>query len=169
MLLTPETNAKDTSMADENVLKTMDICRGYLQGIIGKLADEQLLEVPEGANNNILWNLGHLAHAHAGLAYGPCDLPLPIPETYGDLFKGGTSPSTWDQTPDLGDVREQFTSLHKKMKEDYEAGIFDAFKPRDLMPGVTLQNIEQALGFNCVHEGVHIGAIISICNRMKTQ
>ena len=36
----------------------------------------------------------------------------------------------------------------------------------DLMPGIKLENIEQALGFNWVHEGVHIGTIISILNLM---
>ena len=153
-------------MADENLLKTMDLCRGYLLQTIGKTSDEQLLVVPEGASNNILWNLGHLALSHAGLAYGPCGLTSPVPENYGALFKGGTSPSTWDETPSAPDVKEQFTAIHKKMKEDYRAGAFDSFKPMELMPGVTLDNVEQALGFNCVHEGVHLGTIISILNFM---
>ena len=156
-------------MADENILGTMNFCRGYLQNIIGKLSDEELVAVPNGANNNILWNLGHLTHAHAGLTYGPCELPLPIPDSYENLFKGGTSPATWDQTPAVSDVKEEFNGLHEKIMEDYKAGTFAAYKPRELMPGVTLENIEQALGFNCVHEGVHIGTIISICNLMKVK
>ena len=153
-------------MADANVLKAMDLCRGYLLQTISKTSDEQMLLVPEGANNNILWNLGHLTHSHGGLAYGPCGLKPPVPENYASLFKGGTSPATWDETPSVADVKEQFSATLQKMKEDYQAGIFDVFKPMDLMPGVTLDNIEQALGFICVHEGVHIGTIISIMNLM---
>ena len=156
-------------MADENILNTMDICRGYLQNIIGKLSDEQLVTVPGGANNNILWNLGHLAHSHAGLTYGPCEVPLPIPDSYEDLFKGGTSPANWEQTPVVSDVKEEFNGLYKKIRQDYKSGVFAAFKPRELMPGATLENIEQALGFVCIHEGVHIGSIISICNLMKAK
>lgn len=154
-------------MADANIVMTTALSRGYLLQIIKDTSDEQMLIVPEGAHNNILWNLGHLAHAHTGLTYGPCDLAPPIPENYGDLFKGGTSPSTWDTAPSLAEVKEYFHSSHAKILEDYQAGVFAGYKPRDLMPGVTLTNIEQALGFNCVHEGVHIGTIISILNLMK--
>ncbi len=156
-------------MADANILSTVGLCRGYLLQMIKDTSDEQMLVVPAGAHNNILWNLGHLAHAHTGLTYGPCGLTPPIPENYGDLFKGGTSPSTWDAAPDLAEVKEYFHSTHAKILEDYQAGVFDGFKPRDLMPGVTLGNIEQALGFNCIHVGVHIGTIISILNLMKAK
>lgn len=154
-------------MADSNIMNSFGLARGYLLQIIKDVSDEQMLVVPEGANNNILWNLGHLAHAHTGLTYGPCELASPIPENYGDLFKGGTSPSTWEETPSIADVKEHFRGSHAKILEDYQAGVFDGFKPRDLMPGITLANVEQALGFNCIHEGVHIGTVISILNLMK--
>jgi len=153
-------------MADENILGTIELSRGYLLQTIAKTSDEQLLIVPEGANNNILWNLGHLALSHAGLTYGPCELTPPVPENYGPLFKGGTSPSSWDDAPSVDEVKECFHATHSKMLEDYRAGVFDGFKPKDLMPGVTLNNVEQAFGFNCIHEGVHIGTIISILNLM---
>ncbi len=154
-------------MADANILNTAALCRGYLMQMIKDTSDEQMLVVPDGAHNNILWNLGHLAHAHVGLTYAPCGLTPPIPENYGDLFKGGTSPSTWDTAPDLAEVKENFRASYAKLLEDYQAGVLDAFKPMDLMPGITLNNIEQAIGFNCIHEGVHIGTIISILNLLK--
>lgn len=153
-------------MADENLLQSMDLARGYLRTIIHQLSDEQLVIVPEGASNNVLWNLGHLALSHAGLIYGPCGLESPVPESYGELFKGGTSPATWTETPSLSDVQEQFKAVHERMKDDYRSGVFDGFKPREFMAGVTLSNVEQALGFNIIHEGVHIGALISIRNLM---
>lgn len=153
-------------MADENLLQSMDLARGYLRTIIHKLSDEQLVIVPEGASNNVLWNLGHLALSHAGLTYGPCGLAPPVPESYSDLFKGGTSPAAWDKAPSVSDVQEQFKGVHERIKEDYRNGVFEDFKPRELMAGITLSNIEQALGFNLIHEGVHIGALISIRNLM---
>jgi len=156
-------------MADQNILNTVELSRGYLLQILSKVSDEQMLIVPEGANNNILWNLGHLAMSHAGLTYGPCELASPVPERYGPLFKGGSSPSTWDEAPSLDEVKECFKATHTKMIEDYKAGVFDGFKPKDLMPGITLANVEQALGFNCIHEGVHIGTIISIINLLDAK
>ncbi len=153
-------------MADENVLQSMGLARGYLLTIIKDISDEQMLIVPEGANNNVLWNLGHLAMSHAGLTYGPCGLDSPVPENYGALFKGGTSPSTWDEAPSVAEVKDVFKSSHKKTLEDYKNGAFDDFKPRDFMGGVTLDNVEQAIGFNLIHEGVHIGALINIKNQM---
>lgn len=156
-------------MADENLLRSTDLSRGYLRTIIHKLSDEQLVIVPEGASNNVLWNLGHLTLSHAGLAYGPCGLESPVPENYGELFKSGTSPANWDEAPSVSEVQEQFKGVHERMKEDYRNGAFDGFKPRELMAGITLDNIEQALGFNLIHEGVHIGALISICKLMDAK
>jgi len=153
-------------MADENLLNTIELSRGYLLSTIKEISDEQMLIVPEGATNNILWNLGHLAMSHAGLVYKPCGLASPVPENYGALFKGGTSPSTWDKAPTVADVKDVFRSAHKKTLADYREGAFDAFKPMDLMPGIALANVEQAFGFNCIHEGVHLGTIISIMNLM---
>ena len=153
-------------MADENVLQSMGLARGYLLTIIKDMSDEQLVVVPEGANNNVLWNLGHLALSHAGLTYDPCGLDSPVPENYGALFKGGTSPDSWDEAPSVAEVKDVFKNTHKQMLEDYKNGAFDGFKSREFMGDVTLDNVEQAIGFNLIHEGVHIGALISIKNLM---
>jgi len=153
-------------MADENILQTLKICRGYLLQTIKDVSDEQMLIVPDGANNNILWNLGHLAHGHAGLIYGPCGLTPPVPDNYGGLFTSGTSPSTWAEAPPVADVKRVFRESFKQSIEDYSSGAFDDFTPRDLVPGIAVQNVEQAFGFVCIHEGVHIGSIISILNLM---
>lgn len=151
-------------MADKNVIASMELARGYMLGILRGVSEEQMVVVPEGAKNNVLWNLGHLAQSHAGLVYGPCGLESPVPGHYAGLFKGGTSPSTWDEAPSVAEVKACFKDSHKQMMDDYRKGAFDSYAPYEMMKGVVIENVEQAIGFNIVHEGVHIGAIISICN-----
>ena len=149
-------------MADEQAFLAVEIARGYLMQYVTDLSDEQLLEVPDGAKNNVLWNIGHVVFSHAGLTYGPAGLTSPVPESYEALFKGGTSPSDWSETPPIDEVKGLLESSTAQTKEDYLAGKFDGFKSMDLMPGVTLATVEQAFGFNGIHEGVHLGFIMLV-------
>jgi hypothetical protein len=43
--------------------------RTSLLNMISGLSLEQINKVPEGFNNNIIWNLGHLVSAQQGICY----------------------------------------------------------------------------------------------------
>ncbi len=136
------------------------------QGFFGKaiegMSDEQLSTVPEGMSNNIVWNLGHLAHSLAGMTYMHSGLEYPLPEGYPELFKGGSSPSTWEEAPVVTEVVENFKNLTSQATDDLMAGKFDSFEAFDLMPGFTMNSIEQVLGFHLMHAGMHMHAIGAI-------
>ncbi|HIB53774.1 MAG TPA: DinB family protein [Nitrospirales bacterium] len=149
-------------MSKEELVKALMTCRGYMTMHTNGLTDEQLTTVPEGLENNILWNLGHLYHSHCGMTYGNSGLESPSPENYGDLFKGGTKPSDWAEAPSIEEVTGNFNGIMDKIVGDYTAGIFDNFKPTELGPGMTLDSIEDALGFVLIHESVHHGNIITM-------
>jgi len=149
-------------LANEALYKATNVTRTLMLKAIDGLTDEQLLKTPEGANNNILWNLGHIAHSSCGMVYGMCGLDLPVPESYADTFKGGTSPSDWSETPDCQEVIGHMKTLNEQIQKDHQAGKFTDFKPRELFPGYTLENPEDALQFNIFHEAVHIGAITAL-------
>ena len=136
------------------------------QGFIGKaiegLSDEQLSTVPEGISNNIVWNLGHLAHSLAGMTYMRSGLEYPLPEGYPELFKSGSSPSTWEEAPVVSEVVETSKKLTPQVTDGLMAGKFDSFVAFDLMPGFTMNSVEQVLGFHLMHAGMHMHAIGAI-------
>ena len=149
-------------MSKEELVKALMTGRGYMAGHLKGLTDEQLTTVPEGLENNILWNLGHLFHSHCGMVYGNCGLDSPAPESYGPLFKGGTKPADWTEAPNIEDVVGNFNGIMDKIIGDYTAGKFEGFKPTELAPRMSLDNVEDALGFVLIHESVHHGNIITM-------
>jgi hypothetical protein len=146
-------------MQRQELIGLLMAAHGYIEGAIKKLSDEQIAAVPAGRPNSIQWNLGHLASSLAGVTYPHAGLASPLPENYGDLFKGGTSPSTWDQAPPVGEVVDHFKKILPQVIADLSSGKFDNFKGFELMPGLTLNSIDQALGFHLMHAGMHMNAI----------
>ena len=149
-------------MSSESLVKSLMICRGYMSMHTKGLTDEQLLEVPEGLENNILWNLGHLYDSHCGMTYGRCGVDNPCPESYADLFKGGTKPADWAETPSIEEVVGNFDGIMDKIIADYSSGVFANFEANELAPGMKLDSIEDTFGFLLIHESVHHGNIISM-------
>lgn len=144
------------------MVKALMVCRGYTTMHTNGLTEEQLLTVPEGLENNILWNLGHLYHSHCGMLYPHCGLDSPAPAEYGDMFKGGTKPADWAETPSVDEVLANFNGVVDQIVADYTAGKFADYKAHELAPGMSLDNAEDAIGFIIIHEGVHHGNIITM-------
>ncbi len=149
-----------------NEFMWMKTLRGFTLGIIKDLSHEQLLTIPTGFNNNILWQIGHLLYEQYQFFYGFTGQPLPLPEggaeAYKALFDNGTSPKTWETPPDVAGILAEFASISDTIIADANAGKFDGFQGRELRPGLLLNDINHLAAFHCVHEGMHMGAIKAI-------
>lgn len=130
--------------------------------IVAQLDDEQLTVIPEMFNNNILWNLGHLAVTQQLLTYDQAGLPIKIPEAWPSLFRKGTSPRSWTRTPDIEHVKAALTELPETFANDYKAGLFSTYERYQTHSGPLLETIEDAIRFNDFHEGLHLGVILSL-------
>ena len=129
-----------------------------LQGI-ANLTDEQILKIPEGRKNNILWNLGHIVVTQQVLHYTLSRVEMHIPKDMVSIFRTGTSPAIWKETPDLNNIKTLVRELPDKILNDYESGIFKEFRSYKTSTGVQLDCFEDAVAFNHFHEGLHIGII----------
>ena len=154
-------------MAQDSILKTLNAARGMFLKQVKDLSEEQLLVVPEGSKNNVLWNIGHITYSNCALTYRPCGLALPVPDNYLDLFKSGTSPEDWNEIPAIDEVMGNFKTLTAKTSEDYKAGKFGEYNKVDLFDGYSLESIEDALCFNIFHESVHIGTVAKLVKQLN--
>jgi hypothetical protein len=151
----------------EALLGSAQVARGYMKQRIEDLSHEDLLHVPDGADNNVLWNLGHIVLSHYRLVYRPAGATVPVPETWNEWFLPGTSPGSWtDEGPAVGEVLDQFHGQFERIGADHNAGLFDAYKPFELKSGAKLSSAEEAMAFNLMHEGIHIGAVIALRHQM---
>jgi DinB superfamily len=146
--------------------KTFRITRFHLMREVEGLSREQMLCIPEGRDDNILWNVGHLLCSLSRLTYVFSGYDLPIPEAYLGLFGKNTTTTAWETTPDLDEVMAYFISLPDKIEQDYTAGRFAEYKPLQIVPGDDIRSVEEAIAFHCFHEGLHIGKILTLKEAM---
>lgn len=146
-----------------NLLKTERqlIFRG-----IENLSDEHLLKIPDGNKNNVLWNLGHIVVTQQVLHYTLSRLELRIPKELVSIFRTGTSPELWKETPNINEIKSLLLELPNKFLEDYTNGLFKEFRPYKTSTGVELNSFEGAVTFNHFHEGTHTGIILALIKQL---
>lgn len=144
------------------LLDQMKEVRGYMLESVRGLSETQVLTVPEGFRNNILWNLGHAITDNCTMQYPPTGHAFPLPEEYLRWFAPGTSPADWTETPVLEDVLRAGAQMRDKLVEDCTAGRMEQFTPMPLGDGVVLENIAYAIAHSNIHEGVHLGVILAL-------
>ena len=96
-----------------------------------------------------------------------CGLPLHVPDAWLGWFRKGTSPADWTATPDRQSVLHALTDLPARLAADYEAGVFTAFQPYETSTGITLHTLADALAFNNIHEGMHVGTILALRRHVR--
>lgn len=126
------------------------------------LSEEQLLTIPQGFGNNIVWNLGHTLTSQQLLTYGMCGLPLHIPQHYVAMYKKGSRPSDWHQAPNIQEIKELLLSLLPIFEDDYHAGKFKDYKEYKTSMGITLSTVDHAASMNYGHEMHHLGIMQSL-------
>lgn len=149
-----------------NVFDLQKQTRNNILQILEHLTLEQLNKIPSGLNNNIFWNFGHVVVAQQLLNYRISNLPMKVGDDLVELFRKGSSASTYDQAL-LDKLKGLTLSLTEETKKDYDNGVFVEFTTYPTSYGITLENIEDALAFNNAHEALHLGYIMAL-RRMVT-
>lgn len=129
---------------------------------INSLTIEQLNKVPEGFNNNIVWNLAHMVAAQQGICYRRAGLDMMIDDDFFNAYKPDTKPEKFVDEAGFANIKELMTATLKQFDTDYDAGIFGNYGAFTTRYGVELRNIDDAIGFIPFHEGLHIGYIMSL-------
>ena len=132
------------------------------------LSIEQMNLVPEGFNNNILWNFGHIIVVQQGLCYGLAGLPQNVDRDLVGLFKKGSKPETFITADTFETLKSLSVSLIDTFEKDIENGIFPTvYHPFMTLLGVEIDSLEKAITFNAYHEGVHYGYSMSLKKAVK--
>jgi len=130
--------------------------------LIKDMTEEQLTKVPEGFSNNILWNVGHVVVTQQRLTYGLAGQQLNTPEEMLGLYRKGTSPNDWQETPEVEPLKTMLVELPEIFQADYQTDMFQNFKEYQSTTGPLLKTIDDGVAFNDFHEGLHLGVILSL-------
>ncbi len=138
------------------------VTRNNVLKLIENLDLAQLNKIPEGFNNNLAWNLGHIVATQQLLCYGLSSLSMELENDFISSYRKGSKPEGDISQADLDFMKNQMIVLADKVEDDYANGIFKDYKEYATSFNATLSSIEDAILFNNMHETMHLGFMIAL-------
>lgn len=136
--------------------------RKALSHFLDTISFEQLNKIPEGFNNNIIWNIAHIIVVQQMLSYKLSGLPMLVSDEMVAKYMRGTKPENDVKQTEIDVIQSLLFETINKTEDDYNNRIFQNFQEFTSLSGFTMSNIEDALSFNYYHEALHTGMIMSI-------
>jgi len=141
--------------------------RNFFTSIVDELSIAQLNLVPEGFNNNIAWNFGHVIAAQQSICYRRSGLPMVIDEGLFEKYKPESKPAGAVEEQEIQLVKELLFTTINQLEQDYHAGKFSGYMPWKTRYGVEVNRIEDAINFLSFHDGLHIGYSLALRRCVK--
>jgi DinB superfamily len=152
----------------KDALEIIRKTRASFIGMTKNLSIEQMNLVPEGFNNNILWNFGHIVVVQQGLCYGLAGLPQNVDKSLVDKFRKGSIPDMFISAEEFENLKSLSVSLIDTFEADIAKGIFPTnYHPLMTALGVEIDSLEKSIMFNAYHEGLHFGYAMSLKRAVK--
>ncbi|QRM88548.1 DinB family protein [Lacinutrix sp. WUR7] len=136
--------------------------RKLLESIMENHTLEQLNKVPEGFNNNIIWNIAHTIVTQQLLVYKLSGLPSVLSDEMIEAYRKGTKTERDLTQAEVDEIKGLLFSTIEKTKEDYNNKLFRSYNEYTVSTKSTLTNVEEAIDFNTFHEGIHLGYILAL-------
>lgn len=141
-----------------NTYKTRVILKNFLETISLK----DLNKIPEGFNNNIIWNIAHLVATQQILVYKFSEVPALVSDELIDKYRKGTKPEADVTQEEVDEIKELLFSTLDQTRKDYEAGLFKTYNTITTSMDSTLRNVDEAIAYNNFHEGIHLGSVLAL-------
>ncbi len=129
---------------------------------IDGLSEEQLNLIPPGFNNNIIWNVGHIVITQELLFYKLSGLDCNVSDELIGKYRKGSKPEGDADAAEIAQIKALLKNSPEKAKADFEKGIFKTYHSYTTSYKVTLNSIEDAVYFNNIHEGLHLGYVMAM-------
>ena len=127
--------------------------------LIDTLSVEELNRIPEGFNNNIIWNFGHIVVTTPALCYVRSGLWENASSIkFLEDFQKGSKPSRQISESEIEELKALAISSIKAIEQDDEKGVFSAVKPFSTSTyGAEMVNFDEILITTSGHDNMHLG------------
>jgi len=123
---------------------------------------EQLNTIPEGFNNNLIWNIAHIIVVQQMLVYKLSGLPMMISDEIVEKHKKGTKPEHNVTQAEVDEIKSLLFETINQTEADLNSKIFKNYDEYPTSTGFVIKSAEDAMAFNYFHEALHIGIMMSI-------
>ncbi len=147
----------------------MRASRNALVSSLSSLSIDDLNKIPEGFNNNIAWNLGHIVAVEQLLIYGLTKQTMVVDPFIVTNFRNKTKPEqpyTQDEIDSIFKYAQTTTDI---LEKNYNEGLFKEMTPfESKMMNKSFNTVEEIIVFNLYHEGLHAGVIQKYAQILKS-
>jgi len=142
-------------------IEQLKMARMYTMGRLSQAKEDAWDKQPNGFNNTIRWNAGHIYISLEQFTARALPSYEPQHNEWGTYFGMGTSPAKWEgQVPSK---EELLAALQEQLPRIVEAleGKLGEVLPEPLKIGnmLTMGTVDAVIQFSVWHEGVHAGVI----------
>jgi hypothetical protein len=78
------------------------------------------------------------------------------------MYRKGTKPERDVTQAEVEKIEELLFPTIEKTKQDYHNKMFKTFTEYTVSTKSVLTNVDEAIGFNSFHEGIHLGYILAL-------
>ena len=140
----------------ELLFKQFELTRSLFLKNIEGVSVEQASVQPEGFNNTIHWNIGHVLTVTEQFMMGYPKKSNHLPANYIELFGKGTRPSEWTgDVPSIDVLRDQLKAQLGRIKEVPASMLDEKLKK----PFLGLETFGELANMALFHEAYHLGQI----------
>lgn len=137
--------------------------RQYLLRLIDGVSSEKLNEIPDGFNNNIIWNIGHLISAQQSICYLRAKLQPTVDSDILKAFQPSSKPQKVFSVTEITTLKTLFVNSIDDFERDFSNQLFDQYQPWVAKPyGMNVDNIVDAMDFLMYHDGLHAGYVMAM-------
>lgn len=143
------------------IFTQLKVIRSTTLNAVKELNESQADTVPEGFNNNMRWNLGHVYLSQERFAFAFAQEPMVVPDGFLELFGRDSKPSEWKvQPPTLPALIQLLEDQTSRIEDKLNSRLDEVVSKPLIMPsGLILKTIAEYLTFSMYHEGMHVQTI----------
>ena len=150
-------------MKDDNTITILRVTRQNTLLVLDGLSLESINTIPDGFTGNIAWHIGHMVATHQGLVYRLQGAPGTLEPDFLDKYKKGSVPQAPIDAEELSFIKTQLIQQVDELVADLERHeFFGDTSPYTTSYGYEITSLEDALYFNNVHQGLHLGYIMAM-------
>jgi len=127
-----------------------------------QLSLDKLNKIPEGFNNNIIWNIAHTVVTHQLLMYKISGHQMHIPIEWVKLFAKDTKPERYFKADEVKLIDAALFSTYDQFEKDLANDLFNDFKPYQTSTNMVLDSVETTQSFLLFHDGIHLGSVLAL-------
>ena len=143
----------------KNQFNFLTITRQNILKTVKNLSLEQINTIPNNFNNSVGWQVGHIIVTQQLLHYKLSGNSVLINEELVENYRKGSSGKQQLTLKEWEEDLDQFKALPQKLEKDYSSKVFKEYSTYTTSYNATLNNIEDAIVFNNLHEAMHFGTI----------